>query len=211
MNTKRSIVWRVVLPLAAMSLLLSVACSDGDRSISGPVAATYLDDPHAGVWLEWYMGAVTGGEEPDLHWVDLLNIFPDPANPQAIMPDAVFDDPRYGNPHPLVDVYFELASERHVVLWIVRVDKYEDRAADNVGPGGAIAVVPKGYPVRVFLDTILPAGYHELTWDFTDEFGNLMPSGVYRIYVVAGDEADSKDLYFMWNSWSWMWTYEPQL
>ena len=56
-------------------------------------------------------------------------------------------------------------------------------------PSSAVEVIARkssGLTVRSLVQTPLPAGYHQVTWDARDDFGNLVPVGPYWILYRAG-------------------------
>jgi predicted XRE-type DNA-binding protein len=51
-----------------------------------------------------------------------------------------------------------------------------------------IARKPSGLTVRSLVQTNLPAGYHQVTWDAKDDSGALVPAGPYWILYRAGSD-----------------------
>src|SRR5262249_36786427 len=48
--------------------------------------------------------------------------------------------------------------------------------------------------VRELLDATLAAGVYSLYWDLTDDNGDPLPAGIYRVVLVVGDEALCGDI-----------------
>ena len=54
-----------------------------------------------------------------------------------------------------------------------------------------------GQEVRTLVDEVKGAGYHELTWDEKDRFGNEVESGVYFYRLVANNFSATKRMVLM--------------
>jgi len=51
-----------------------------------------------------------------------------------------------------------------------------------------VARKPSGLTVRSLVQQLLPAGYHQVTWDARDDSGNLVPAEPYWILYRAGSD-----------------------
>ena len=96
----------------------------------------------------------------------------------APAPTAVCMDPAAPNPAEVATrIQFELPLATRVTVYVVR---HARRLGFEPDPG----VI-----VRTLVDATLAAGTHAIYWDLSDDAGDPLAAGIYRVVLVAGDEA----------------------
>jgi hypothetical protein len=161
-----------------MCLGLLTSCSS-DRE-TNPINARYLDEQRSSEWVEQHIGAVIGASVGELTLYPVLSVFPNPFNPHTTISFAVPDS-------------------QYVWLWIAQVVDLSEYQIDDWSHSGAVLNVPDGAPVIVFMAGYKTVGSHQVVWDGTDLFGNRVPSGIYRIFWVAGPYYDFMDMMAVWE------------
>ncbi|MCX6835589.1 MAG: hypothetical protein NTW07_10740 [candidate division Zixibacteria bacterium] len=92
-----------------------------------------------------------------------------------------------------------MPDSQYVWLWITQMELLSEYRSDEWSHGGAVLADPDGAPEIVFMAGYKTIGSHQVVWDGTDQFGNRVPSGVYRLFWVAGPYYDCLDLIAMWE------------
>jgi hypothetical protein len=83
----------------------------------------------------------------------------------------------YPNPfNPSTTIEFALPTATQVQIWVYNVT---------------------GQRVRTLTNQLLPAGYHSIVWDGTNDGGHEVSSGVYFYRIEAGDFIQSKKMILM--------------
>jgi len=163
-----SIVLAVIL--AAIS-----GCSDTDTY--NPIYAQYIGPPVVtGMIFTDERGNYVGGwGEP----TSTVAVYPNPTNgPFAIQ--------------------FALEKGCRVSVWVVKAYGPGESVAPIFSSAGAETYVPYGAPIRILMDQeYRAAGISKVVWDITDDLGNAVPAGFYRIYVARDNSLAWADVLFV--------------
>ena len=79
---------------------------------------------------------------------------------------------------------YQLLYNSTVDLWIVKARYINDHASDETNEGGATTISPTRTTIKtIFHNEPKTVGVHAFVWDGTDDGGNLVQGGFYRIYL----------------------------
>jgi hypothetical protein len=156
--------------IAAAAVLLVVVACDHDGEYS-PINTTYLFEPHlAGPWVSQANGVLTAKWDD---WRILLNLYRRPG-------DLTGSPPR----PPTSVIQVALAEEGPLWVWLVKVETGIGWKKQKGPEGGAKVFIPGGAPTLTVIDgdTVGP-GIFDFELNLNDQYGNPLPSGVYRLYM----------------------------
>jgi len=155
----------------AVILTSCLGCSDSDTY--NPIYAQYVGPP-----------VVTGMIFTDERG-NYAGVWGEPTSTVAVFPN-----PTNGP----VTIARELKKACRVWVWIVKAYGPGESYDPLISSGGGVAYVPYGAPVRVLIENeYFEAGVLQIVWDCTDDFGDVVPSGFYRIYTARGNSLEWGD------------------
>jgi len=167
---------RTALLVAGLLTCVTLLTSCGTDGETNPINTRYLDEHRSGEWVEQHVGAVTGISAHELRRSPILSAFPN---------------------NPIMDFEFSVPDSQFVWLWITQIEVLTEYQPDEWNHGGAVLVDPDGAPVIILMSEYKAGGPYMVGWDVTDQFGNRLPSGIYRLFLVTGQLYDSLDLLIM--------------
>ena len=107
--------------------------------------------------------------------------------PPTPTPTAICMDPAAPNPaDQATRIQFALPASGQVNVSVYghrRRHEARETAIEEEMRGGRAPVV------RTLVDATLSAGTHAIYWDLSDDTGNRLPPGIYRVVLIAGDDA----------------------
>ncbi len=95
-------------------------------------------------------------------------------NELARLQNALMLSQNYPNPFNAgTDIKYSIPNRSHVVIEIYNL---------------------LGQKIKTVIDEEKPAGHHTVTWDSTDDWGNVVASGIYFYRIKAGSNVDSRKM-----------------
>jgi hypothetical protein len=101
-------------------------------------------------------------------------------------------------PNPFIGtcaINFSIPTQSNVVIYIVPARWFDENSNDVNSSIGAVTAAPKRTAIAILTQRELTAGSYSLQWRSSDQNGNPLSSGFYRIYLRVGDTVCWHDVY----------------
>jgi len=81
------------------------------------------------------------------------------------------------------NISFGLTVGRNVTIWVVKGRLPDENVSDNTIIANGNFASPKFHYSKVLEKKYLQAGYYRIIWNAKYDNGDLLPDGVYRVYI----------------------------